>query len=422
MTGKKFTFSMTLGMAAIIAVLSMALLCGSTSAAIPQAQQQAQQPSVAKQAGVIKAISGHTITLTPDSGGDLSVIVQDNTKIVRVAPGQTDLKSATPIQLPDLQVGDRVFVRGVASADAKSMTAAGIIVMKRSDVDAKQQQDRDDWQKRGIGGMVESVDPAAGAITISVVSLSGKKSLVIHTTNKTILRRYAPGSVKFDDAKPAPLDRIQQGDQLRARGTRNADGTEFAAEEIVSGSFRNIAGTIESVDSAAGTITVQDLIAKAPVLVKISDQSQIRKLSPMVAQGIALRMKRAADASAGGAPGAASKAGTAPAGTPPGAGDSGASHAQAGGTPGSSHSGAGQFDFQQILSRMPASKLSDLQKGDVVMIVATSGLASSQVTAITVLGGVEQILAAAPSGVRTMTLSPWSLGGEPAGAGADSNP
>ena len=80
-----------------------------------------------------------------------------------------------------------------------------------------------------------------------------------------MLRRYAPGSVKFDDAKPAPLAEIRPGDQLRARGEKNADGSELTAQEIVSGSFRNISGTISSLDSAQGTITVHDLATKKNV-------------------------------------------------------------------------------------------------------------------------------------------------------------
>ena len=135
-----------------------------------------------------------------------------------------------------MQKGDRVLVRGKASDDAKSLAAATVIVMKQSDVAAKQRQERDDWQKRGIGGLVGAVDPPRGTVTISVTSLSGKKNVLIQANKKTVVRRYAPNSIKFDDAKPSELADIQPGDQLRARGTKNADGTEFAAEEIVSGS------------------------------------------------------------------------------------------------------------------------------------------------------------------------------------------
>ena len=39
---------------------------------------------------------------------------------------------------------------------------------------------------------------------------------------------------------PRPSTQIQPGDQLRARGEKSADGTEITAEEVVSGTFRNI--------------------------------------------------------------------------------------------------------------------------------------------------------------------------------------
>jgi hypothetical protein len=66
---------------------------------------------------------------------------------------------------------------------------------------------------------------------------------------------------------------------------------------------------------------------------------------------------------------------------------------------------------------MPAATLADFKKDEAVMIVATEGTTSGQATAITLLGGVEPILAAAPAGSQAVTLSPWSLGGAPAMAG-----
>ena len=69
----------------------------------------------------------------------------------------------------------------------------------------------------------------------------------------------------------------------------------------------------------------------------------------------------------------------------------------------------GGGDMQQMLSRLPISPLSDLQKGDVVMIVATSGLGDGQATVITRLGGVEPILQASTRGQAESILSPWSL-------------
>ena len=103
---------------------------------------------------------------------------------------------------------------------------------------------------------MSGVDAATGTISVSLPAVGEKKTVAVHLSKDTILRRYAADSVKFDDAKPAPLDQIKPGDQLRARGTRSADGAELTANEIVSGTFRNIAGTISSLDTSAGTITV----------------------------------------------------------------------------------------------------------------------------------------------------------------------
>jgi exosome complex RNA-binding protein Csl4 len=320
------------------------------------------------------------------------------------------LKSATPIALTDLQVGDRVLVRVRASDDAKAMTAVWVIAMKRTDLEAKKTQDREDWQKRGIGGLVSAVDPATGTITISTGTGATAKTVAIHTTKSTVLRRYAPDSVQFDDAKPAALDQIKPGDQVRARGTKSADGGEFAADELVSGTFRNLAGIITAVDASAQTISLTDLISKKPVVVKITAQSQLRKISPQMAQVIAIRLKGGA-AGAGAAGGSAGASGAAGGGAANGGQRSGGG-AGAGAGAGNG-AGGGRGDFQQIVNRLPASTLGDFQKGDAVMVVSTQGTDAGGVTAITMLGGVEPILAAAPAGnaAQAMTLSPWSLGG-----------
>jgi hypothetical protein len=294
----------------------------------------------------------------------------------------------------------------------------GIIAMKRTDLEAKKAQDRDDWQKRGIGGLVSAVDPSTGTITISTGTGASAKTIAIHTTKNTVLRRYAPDSVQFDDAKPAALDQIKPGDQVRARGTKSADGSEFAADEIVSGTFRNLAGIITAIDASAKTISLTDLISKRPVVVKITDQTQLRKIPAQMAQMVAFRLKGAgAGAGAGaqgggsaGAGGASAQEGAAAAGGGP---PNGGQRPGGAGAAGNGAAGGGRGDFQQIVNRLPASTLADFQKGDAVMVVSTQGTDAGGVTAITVLGGVEPILAATPAGnaAQAMMLSPWSLGG-----------
>lgn len=371
---------------------------------------QAAQSSVTRTIGTVKSIIGNTLTLTTDAGTNVTVSVSDTTRILQVAPGQKTLQGAAAIHLTDLQVGDRILVLSPASNGSGPLSAGTIIAMKKSAVDAQHAQENTEWQ-RGVGGLVKSVDPASGTITITVAALGGTRTIAIHTTKDTVLRRYAPDSVKFDDAKRGTIDVIHPGDQVRARGVRSADENEFDAQEIVSGAFRNIAGTITSIDATANTLNVMDLISKKPYLVKFTAQSEIRQLSPQMAQGIAMRLRAAQNGGQAG-----NRAGTASGGNP-----------GANGQPNGGGQGSGGFqrrggsgDLQQMLSRLPAASLANLQKGEAVMIVSTEGAVPGEATAITLLGGVEAILEA-PSGVQAMTLSPWSLGGAP-GIGDDQQP
>jgi hypothetical protein len=372
-------------------------------------QADASQQAATKKAravGAVKAISGSSITLQTDAGSEMTVTVQPTTRLVRMEPGQTDLKSAPTIQLSDVQVGDRLLVAGTPSDDGKSLAATTAVVMKKSAVAEKQQQDREAWQKNGVGGVVKAIDAAAGTITLSTGTLASNL-ITIHVSKDTIIRRYAPNSVKFDDAKPGTLDQIKVGDQLRARGAKSEDGKDLTAAEIVSGTFRSIPATVISTDAASNSITVTDLVTKRPVTLKVGSDSQMHQLPAMFAQRIALRLK-------GGAAGAGAESGqgnpTAPAHPQAGAGapSGGGSGQRAGGTP----------DFQQMLDRMPSVSLSDLQKGSALMIVATEGTADAPSEVIILLSGVEPILTAASPRQASTILSPWNLSaGANAGTG-----
>lgn len=395
--------------ATALCLLTAWSVCGARAASA-QTAAPAKAPSAL---GTVKAIQDKTLTLSTDAGAELHVTVAADTRLLRVPPGSKDLKEASPLAFGDIQVGDRVLVRYNCPTDPNACAAVSVIAMKKEDIAQKQAKEREEWQRHGIGGLVKSVDASDGLVKISVASAAGTNEVEVHVGKSTVLRRYAPGSVKFDDAKPSSLAEIQPGDQLRARGTRSEDGLSFTADEIVSGAFLNLSGTIASLDAGAGTMTINDLTTKKSVVVKITGDSQIRKLPPFVAQRIAVRLKGGPDAAGGDAkPAAPSTAPATPAptgGAPSGAGWQGGLGGQ--------RPGGGNGDLQQMLSRLPASTLGDFQKGDAVLIVATSASGGGQAVAITLLGGVEPILQASPQGGGSSILTPWSLssGGDTGG-------
>ena len=351
------------------------------------AQAPAAAPAAAaRQLGTVTAVAGNSLTLKTDAAQVVTVSVADGVRILQLAPGSTDLKTAQTIALKDIAVGDRVLVNGKAGDDAGAFTASRVILMKSSDIAQKHQAEQADWQKRGTGGIVSAVDAGTGTLTVAV----GAKKVAVTTSDKTQFRRYAGDSVKFEDAKPGTLAQVQGGDQLRVLGAKSEDGSSIQAEEIVSGSFKNLAGLIATIDAANGTLTLKDLATKKTVTVTITANSNVRTLPPQAAAMFAARAK-------GGAAPQAQGAGQADAA---GAGRTGGAGRSAGG------------DLSQMVSRLPNKTIADLKVGDAVMIVASQpDPGNSTVTAVTLLSGVEPILAAAP-GAPSMTLSPWNIGGE----------
>jgi len=405
---------------AIIAILLALGVCMAGLQMMPAwGQTSDARSTIAKSLGTVKTITGNALTLAPKSGPEVSVSVEPGARILRMAPGDKDLKNAASIHLEEVKVGDTVRVRGHATGNG--IDALEVLVITSSAVDAVKDQVRQDWLKRGVGGIVESVDTASGKVNLSVPSLTEKKTIVVHTSPSTVLYRYAPDSARPEDAKQVKLQDIQVGDQLRARGNRGADGSELTAEEIYTGIFPQFPAVVKAIDASTGLLSVQDLATKKTVQVKITADSQLHKIPAEMAQGFAMRLKGGMPA---GTPGAAPNAASGSA--PPVGEQANGSAAQAGGGAGPGggaawrRGGGGPPDLSRMLSRLPASTLAelDLKKGDAVYILATEGTPTGARTAITLLSGVEPILQAAPNAGQAMMLTPWSLGGAPGGDAA----
>ena len=391
---------------ACLLVVSLALLIGVAAISPALYAQAAAQRFL----GTITAINGDKLTVKTDAGEIHEVQVPTTAVLKRIAPGQKDLSTAETIQLTDVANGDRVLIKLDPDAPGPPPQVAQLIEMKQSDVAQKQQKDQEAWQRNGVGGLVKSVDPAAGVVMLTSGAGPTVKTVTVHIAKSTVLKRYAPTSIRYADAQPASLDSVRVGDQFRARGQKNADGTEITAEEVVSGSFRNISGTVAAIDTPASTLIVKDLITKKPVTIHITPDVQMRRLPDMMSRMIAARLKGSAPGPGAATMTARSESGGAPGGqsTGAGAGPGGAGSAAAG-----AGRRAGGGDMEQALDRAPAIKLSDLQKGEAVMLVATQGV--SEVNAIKLLAGVEPLLEA-PAASQNL-LSSWSMGSGGAEAG-----
>jgi hypothetical protein len=327
------------------------------------------------------------ITVKTDVGSVVNVAVDDKTGFMRAQPGAKTLEGASKIAFTDIGLGDRVLAMGKVSDDHKSVPARAVIVMTKADIAKKQDHDRAEWKRRGITGTIASLNPETKEITLTVRSREGSHPVVIGTAGSTVgFRRYAPDSIKFSDARPGTFDELKVGDQVRALGEKSEDGSRFVPEELVSGSFRTLSGTVVAVDGAANELKIKDLESKQPVTIVVRPDSLVKRFPADFAAMLAARSQGQAPT---GAPPQRDGAGS----RPQGAGEGPRREGGPGGGPGGGFGrGGGGFDFQDMLDRMPAVAIAELKPGDMVIVSSTKGADPGRVTAIAIVSGIEPLI------------------------------
>jgi hypothetical protein len=361
--------------AAAIGLITLAI----TSAAFAQGGD----PNIAAKhaIGAITSIdaAAKQLTIKTDAGSTVTVSLSDKTTYKKLAPGEQSLTNATDVTFADLAEGDRVMARGTVSADQKSVPALMVVVMTKGDLAKKAEAERIEWRRRGILGVITALKPEAKEITISNRTMAGTQSVVIALSDKTEMKRYAPDSIKFGDAKPSEFSELKVGDQLRALGDRPADPLHFNAEKVVTGSFRTVGGVVTAVDPATGEIKINELEKKHPLTIVVKHDAVLRRF-PSEMGGLG----RGPGGPGGGAPpagGGQQAQGGAPArpqGGAPGAGGPG-------GRPG--------FNINDMLERLPTISIADVKVGDTIIVSSTQGVDPTRLTAISLVTGADTLLA-----------------------------
>ena len=346
--------------------------------------------------GEVKTIDAATkqITIKTDAGSTVSVVLSDKTTYKRLAPGETSLTNATDITFADVGEGDRIMARGTVSEDKKTVPALQIIVMTKGDLAKKQEAERAEWRRRGILGVITALKPDTHEITITHRAMGGSQTVVLPVGDKTEMRRYAPDSIKFGDAKPSTFNELKVGDQLRAIGDRAEDPLRFNPQKIVTGSFRTVGGVVTAVDAATGEIKINELEKKTPLTIIIKQDAVLRRFPPASELGA---MMGGFGRGPGGPGGPGGAGGAQP--TPQGGQNQPAARPQGGSGPGGPGAagpgggpGRGNFNINDMLERLPTISLADVKVGDTIIVSSTQGVDPSRLTAISLVTGADTLL------------------------------
>src|SRR6266478_953965 len=341
-----------------------------------------QTQGVVSVIGEVKAIdnTSNQMVVRADNGILFTVTLSDKTQYLRVAPGETSLAKATKIGLADVGGGDRVLARGRGAADQKTVPALQVVVMSKADLAKKQEQERAEWRRRGVSGIVASLNASTQEITVSSRTLAGTpQAVIIPVTDKVMMRRYPPDTIpKYSDAKPSKFEEVKVGDQLRALGDKTADGTHLTAEEVVFGTFKIAGGTVTAIDATTNQIKINDLQTKKPLTIILKPESVLRRFPE--------------GGMFGGGPGAGNGAPSQGQGQAQGQAQQRPQGAGPGGPQGAGP-GRGGMNMADLLERLPIISIKDLKVGDTIIMSSLQGADPTQLTAISLVTGIEPLLA-----------------------------
>jgi hypothetical protein len=229
--------------------------------------------------------------------------------------------------------------------------------------------------------VITALKPDAKEITISNRTMAGMQSIVIPIGDNTEMRRYAPDSIKFGDAKPSNFNELRVGDQLRALGDRAEDPLRFNAQKVVTGSFRTVGGVVTGVDPATGEIKINELEKKTPLTIIVKQDAVLRRFPSDIGA-----MTGGFARGAGGPGGAAPAAGQPPQGGQAQAADRPQRPGGPGGRPGG-------FNINDMLERLPVIPIADVKVGDTIIVSSTQGVDPTRLTAISLVAGADTLLA-----------------------------
>src|SRR2546421_1418217 len=383
-------------------LLSLVIVLGAAGALWAQTATPSPAAQIPGVIGEVKNIDAATnqMIVRAESGVLSTVILNEETQYKRMAPGAKSLTGATDIALADVGPGDRVWARWRPGTDQKIVPAAQLVVMSKADLAKKQEAERAEWRKRGVSGIVSSVNPSTREITVSSSSLTGQtQSVIIPITDKVLMRRYPPDTVpKYSEAKPSKLEEVKVKDQLRALGDKSADGTHMTAEEVVFGTFKIAGGTVTAIDVANNQIKINDLTTKKPLTIVFKPDSIIRRLPQGAAMMFGGGMGAGGGQGPGQGPGQGQGQGRAPGqGQQQGQGQTAQGQGQRpqGAGPGGPQGGRGGGNMADMLERLPTITINDLKVGDTILMSSLPGSDPTQLTAIQLVSGAETLLAMA---------------------------
>jgi predicted RNA-binding protein len=210
------------------------------------------------------------ISIKNQEGEEKTLKIIKSTSFLRLDSEGMPLENAQRISLNELILGNRLFVRGIKSAEKNYFLLQTVIVLQNLPSQGASQ----------IQGRVTSIDISKKEIKITGSLQTENRIIVIDASSESVdFRRYGYKSLKFDDSVKGTFEQIKIGDNLKSLGTFDDKISTFKPKVLISGTFKVLAGKIKLLDFQSNEVTIIETQTNQTFKLKIVEDVRLKKLS-----------------------------------------------------------------------------------------------------------------------------------------------
>lgn len=154
------------------ALLVQCLACAVSVSAQMANQSASQDPGLTANSvvGQIVNISDDrkAVLLKTNMGTAVIAVLDNETVYLGIPPGEVQRSKFNKPTAQDFKVGDQAYVRGRMSVDHKNILASEFYVMAQAAIEEASRREREDWQRRGVSGVIAATNPERNEITLAL--------------------------------------------------------------------------------------------------------------------------------------------------------------------------------------------------------------------------------------------------------------
>jgi hypothetical protein len=214
----------------------------------------------------------HSLTLRSDGGDRTLWNYRDSTIFLRSDGVIQPFRGDAVVQPAELAIGDRLCVQ---SHDPERIVGR-VLVTFRPDIQSRNKMELLVWQRRTFFGPITAIERQRDGIWLTISDATRSARILIDARSEGPLHAQTGSNGEIIDFHQMTLDDLACNQALYVMSREDTGSQPLRADLVFTGGLRSFVGTISSMDTSSGFLTIRDFFSKQTTNLRF-DFSRIRR-------------------------------------------------------------------------------------------------------------------------------------------------